>query len=1089
MATYDGSIKIKTDITTKQAEIQLTTLQNRIVKTVDKIESLRSKMDSLKDAKIPTQAYKDLEKELSLATKEMENMLAQDNKFADIDAKIEKLSKSATEYAEKMKEVAEQKIPTESYASVEKQIAKTEKVLSNLVKKQEKFLADGGKESSDKYKKMARDAEDLEQKLQNLLNEQEKLENIGLAYKSSTDTEQYKNISAKYEQVNQELEKQKGLHSEIAQKQGEAVQRVVELKSKMEQLVQEGKAFTLGSETEEFANTVQQLQYVDNEMDELLQKEELQKLKLEEAREGYEKLGNTAKKSLEKISKSQNKATDLLSSFIKRLKSIISTVFIFNLIRKALNSVISGIKEGFQNLYNDNEKFKSSVNSLKASLTTFKNSLAAAFAPIVEIAVPYIEKLISYMTQLVNMVGQFIAAITGQKTYTKAIKQTTEAIENETKASNKQLSSLDKLNNLSSGSQSDTDTGTGTMFEEVPIDSGILDFLQKMKDFLQPIIDYANKLKDIFLQGFWDGLGDWEYRWQSIKDSIASIKESLIDIFTDPAVVAAADAWAQSVAYMLGSLVGSLASIGLSIATNLLGGIAKYLEQNKDRIKNYLINMFNIWEEVNYLFASLFQSIAYVFEAFASEDGQQLTANIIGIFVDTFMGITELASKLFRDIASIIIKPFVDNKEGFRTALEGFLSVLAEVTGTIKQGIDDTFDKLNEVYDEHFKPFFDSVAQGLSDLVGKFLDFWNGSVQPILEDWAAKFDTLWKEHIQPFLDNVAELLGSLMDLLKTLWEQALEPFIGWIIDNVLPKVLPILQEIYDTVVTVVGDIADFLSGFIGTVTEIINLLVALINGDWDAAWEAAKGIVENVFNMIFSFIKTIWDSIIGAIDVALESIFGIIETVFKSIYDSICKVWNDIKEYTTSFFSWIKENIDTVMSDIKGIWDKAWNAFFNTVSNVLSNIKSTIKSAFDWISAKVDSIKEKLSGITSGIRGVSSSYSVPSPGTSRSSMAVATLSNMEIPAYATGQVIPRAMKQHLAILGDNNRETEVVSPLSTMKQAFIESLVEAGITGSNGDSGEITINIPVTIDGREVFRVMQKQAREYKKQTGSPAFS
>lgn len=48
-------------------------------------------------------------------------------------------------------------------------------------------------------------------------------------------------------------------------------------------------------------------------------------------------------------------------------------------------------------------------------------------------------------------------------------------------------------------------------------------------------------MKDVFMQGFWDGLGDWEYRWKSIKDSIASIKDSLIDILTDPSVLAAAD--------------------------------------------------------------------------------------------------------------------------------------------------------------------------------------------------------------------------------------------------------------------------------------------------------------------------------------------------------------------------------------------------------------------------------------------------------------------------------------------------------------------------------------------------------------------
>lgn len=55
MAQYDGSIRINTKIDSKEASSQLMTLENRIVKTADNISSLRSKMDSLKDAKIPTE--------------------------------------------------------------------------------------------------------------------------------------------------------------------------------------------------------------------------------------------------------------------------------------------------------------------------------------------------------------------------------------------------------------------------------------------------------------------------------------------------------------------------------------------------------------------------------------------------------------------------------------------------------------------------------------------------------------------------------------------------------------------------------------------------------------------------------------------------------------------------------------------------------------------------------------------------------------------------------------------------------------------------------------------------------------------------
>lgn len=995
MSQYDGAIRIATKITTKDAKESLASLEWTIKKSAKYMDELRSKMDALKDQKIPTKDYKDLQEKLASAEKELSGLIA----------------------------------------------------------------------------------------------EQERYNELGVTSGGAWDA--------------------------LNEKVASASDKVDLIKEKMQSLTDAGKDFIIGKDTTQYASMAKQLQYEEEAIAKAAQ--HYNKL-LGKTKENYKKLGNTAKKSLEKINNTQKKSIGLLGSFGKQLKSIIAATFIFNTIRKAFSSLIKGVKEGFENLYEGNEKFKSSVDGLKASALTLKNSLAAAFAPLVEIAIPYIQRFVEWLTKAVNLIGQFIAALTGRKTYTKAIKQTAKASDDAAKATEKEADAMEEAQEAAEGYLSPLDeinkyreeeikspkskkeeeieepeAGPETMFEEIPIDSRILDFLQKMKDLLKPIIDYAKKLKDVFMQGFFDGLGDWEYRWESIKDSVSSIKDSLIDIFTDPAVLAAADGWAQSVAYMLGSLAGSLASIGLTIADNLLGGIAKYLEQNKDRIKEYLISMFNIWEEINYMFAELFQSIAYVFEAFSSEQGKQLTANLIGIFADAFMGINELCIKHMRDMLNIFIQPFVDNKEAFRTALEGFLGVLAEVTGTIKQGIDETFDKLNEVYDSHFKPFFDSVAQGFSDLVGSFLEFWNGTVQPILEGWAGKFDALWKEHIQPFLNSVADLLGSIADLLKTLWEQALQPFIQWIIDNVLPIVLPIIQAIYDTLVTVIGDIADVLTNFVNTVKGIIDLIVALINGDWSAAWEAAKSIVENVFNMIFSFTQTMIDSLLGIIDVGLQAILGIFETVFQGIFDAVTKIWNDIQKYTVSFFEWIGSHIDNALSDIKGIWDGIWDTFADKVSDIWENIKNIVSRA-------IENIKNWVSGLFSVFGGVSSkadSLSIRSVAGEKSSYyrmtppiyqnpTFAALSTTPIPKLATGAVIP-ANKEFLAVLGDQKHGTNIESPLSTIEQAVENVMAKINASGATGGK-EITIKVPIYLDRKVIYEAVINQGKINQMSSGNNDF-
>lgn len=547
------------------------------------------------------------------------------------------------------------------------------------------------------------------------------------------------------------------------------------------------------------------------------------------------------------------------------------------------------------------------------------------------------------------------------------------------KALSGQLSSYDKIKSLSkdSGSGSgaggtDIDVGGGVAEAIEDIDFGEVEEgenqFERLAKILDLVIEKLRQLRDIFKNGFFDGLGDYKPRFDDLRADLLSIGQILKDIFTDPIVLAAFDKWAQSLSYLLGSIVGSMASIGLTIATNIVGGIEKYLEQNKDRIKSYLVSMFNIWEEVNYLFSDLFQSIAYIFEAFASGQGQQLTANIIGIFSSAFMGVTELASKIFRDLVQIIIKPFVDNKEAFRTALEGFLGVLAEVTGTIKQGIDDTFAKLNEVYDAHFKPFFDSVAQGLSELVGEFMEFWNGKVQPILDQMSADFEKLWKEHIQPLIDDAIELFGKFADLLKMIWEEIVKPFISWIIQNILPVILPIIQGIWDALIKASEGILGIFDFIIEKIGEFIDWLTEhksvvedfiIVIGAFFAAWAVTSfaSSVAKIITSLITFITTggLAATASGVLSTALGvlgSVVSFLTSPFNLIVIAIGAViaaFTLLYKHSETFRNFVNDIIEAAKNLIPGIIQgiqEGWDSFINWLSELWQSIVDGFKDFF-----------------------------------------------------------------------------------------------------------------------------------------------
>ena len=167
------------------------------------------------------------------------------------------------------------------------------------------------------------------------------------------------------------------------------------------------------------------------------------------------------------------------------------------------------------------------------------------------------------------------------------------------------------------------------------------------------------------------------------------------------------------------------------------------------------------------------------------------------------------------------------------------------------------------------------------------------------------------------------------------------------------------------------------------------------------------------------------------------------------------------------------------------IVDTVWGGITRIIDGAVKKITGWIEgllSLFD----KTESKKSSFSSGDSGQSYSSRSYSMRSVKLPYEADPVyARLADIPIPGYATGQVIPRTMKQHLAILGDNTQETEVVSPISTMKQAFMEALVEMGSTGGNGQP----VILKVILDSKEILYAMVKEGKVVQMSTGKNIFA
>lgn len=710
-----------------------------------------------------------------------------------------------------------------------------------------------------------------------------------------------------------------------------------------------------------------------------------------------------------------------------------------------------------------------------------------------------------------------------------ATNDTADATKKATKAAKGYLSPLDEINNYSTDKSTDSSSkvpgATGGLADQMKdavqnVDYGKLaegeTVLDKMSKPLKKIIDRFKQLAKLIAKGFWDGLGDYEPILDGIKKDLDSIWKSLKDIFTDSEVTKAANNFLDSFAYAIGQVAGSFARIGLTIAQNIIGGIEKFLKQNTQRIKNYLIDMFNIGSEISQIAGNLAVAFADVFSVFGGETAQQITADLIGIFAEIGMVLTETAAKLGRDILNMIAQPFIDNKDILKSAIEGSLGVIETVTSGVLTAVQNLSDAISRLYDEHVKPFFDSIADGLSSIFETLITGYNTYILPVLQGLAEQIKGLLEGPLGDAILKIEAFLGKLIDSLKLLWESVLVPLINWIIANLLPVVAKIIDvvgtvaiKVIKSLIKIIGDVADTLSG-------IIDFLVGVFTGDWELAWQGIKEIADGAWNFIKDVVSGAWEIIKTVTKGALNIIKTVIGTAWNAIKTATSTVWNAIKKTLSGLWSALKTTAKTVFDAIKtkvtGVWDKikdktsrTWESVTTFVSNKVEAIKTAItdkfnaardavKSAFEGIvnfikapiNQAISIVNNAVGMINNAIGGIESAFSfgpwtVPTPFGSKTIGFHATFPRIgTIPYLASGAVIP-PRSEFLAVLGDQKKGNNLEAPESLLRQIVRE---ESGKGQGDGN----TYNVTVNASGRKLLDIIISEAEMRRNRNGKNPF-
>ena len=371
------------------------------------------------------------------------------------------------------------------------------------------------------------------------------------------------------------------------------------------------------------------------------------------------------------------------------------------------------------------------------------------------------------------------------------------------------------------------------------------------------------------------------------------------------------------------------------------------------------------------------------------------------------------------------------------------------------------------------KQAVDGFAKSISGLGGKLSGAFKGWNEPLTKSaaeggatWATKFfaaigaffagweigsmireamggDEFWDDFFEPFFDACANVGTAIANFFTETIPNA--------VTGAIDKLLELNDRLWSTIFSAIDSAISFFTetipAFFSSMCEDIVLAVTgFADNVKQTALNAWEGI-KNAFSSVGTWFKTkftdAWTNI--------KEIFSLdnVKTHFDSVLDKLKNVFMNIG-------SWFGTKFRTAWDKIKEVFSldnvkEHFTSIVNKIGEVFGGLANILKTPINAVIDVVNTAIDKINGISVDIPDW-----VPEIGGGRLGFNIP-----KIPRLARGTVVPAGYGEFLAVLGDNKREAEVVSPISAIKQAVMEAAVELGSVGGNGSKQPMTVYVQV----------------------------
>lgn len=842
MAEYDGSVKINTKIDSdgfylgiKKMSASTMQLNNSIKETKNQVSILEEEIKKISHSKEEPQSVKRIREKLEQTKQEAIALKGEIKEFGDSDVKssaVEKLKdklEQAQQEASKLRayldKVSKTNVLTEEYEYMAKSLDKAKAKLDQLIIRQDKMAATGVKRNSNQWKNLQYDIENVKREIASTETEMQDMRLSGDAFQSAEATQQYseleaklQSLTAKQNEYNVKLQETEARENQIKEtKLAKKQEELNQLNAKQEQYNAELKETIakekrlkdekLAKKRDALGKLNDKLLVYNRRLEEAQNKEKrtggtkggsrnnwsqnLKGLKAASAQLGKLTLGNKASSSFEGLG-------GMVNTLTSRLKSLVLSAFVFNVLSK-----------GFRSLQERMSSCLSTNYAYNASLKQIKGNLMTAFYPVYSFVLPAVNTLMSALQKITGTIAVFSSKLFGgsvakNQQGAKTLLQQAAAIDSVGKAAEKangNLADIDDMHILTDNSEDSSSGGASGAaqnysFGEIETDNKLLDWLDRMKEKFDPLIsalkrlfEAAEPLAGPFFEGFIDGLTDIITSDLAV-GVINRIAEALENMDPDEA-------------YEIGKALGEIAS-----ALIIIGGIAG--------IAGLVASLGSLWE-------ILLPLLVFVG---GWKIGNGLYTLITGEEVDLTMWeqLDEIFGTLFNDSGTF----FDALGNMIYDARSGFLSWFGIESPTweeCKEGFSKVWQVIKDKWGENgILGMAELAADGIARKLGINADVWvklKGAASEVLNKYKTAFQN----------EGIAGVVKQAFQDIKTYVTHILSPeFLSHIFQKIVNSVKAKFTNVGSEMGNSVGrTFANAVNGVFRTIEQIINRFISSIN--------------------------------------------------------------------------------------------------------------------------------------------------------------------------------------------------------------------------------------------------------------------